>query len=47
MKLGEAIYKASQAAEGGEDGGVEGVDGQKEEVIDADFQEVDDEKKKG
>lgn len=46
MKLGEAIYKASQAAEGGEEG-VEGVDGQKEDVIDADFQEVDDEKKKG
>lgn len=46
MKLGEAIYKASQAAEGGEEG-VEGGDGQKEDVIDADFQEVDDEKKKG
>ncbi len=46
MKLGEAMYKASQAAgEGGEAGDAAGEE-PKEEVIDADFQEVDDDKKK-
>ncbi|MEN3929788.1 molecular chaperone DnaK [Microvirga sp. W0021] len=44
MKLGEAMYKASQAAgEGGEEAA---GDHQEEDVIDADFQEVDDEAKK-
>ncbi|MBX3538102.1 MAG: molecular chaperone DnaK [Chelatococcus sp.] len=45
MKLGEAVYKASQGgdAEGGEaPAGAEA----KDDVIDADFQEVDDDKKK-
>ncbi|CAH1661737.1 MULTISPECIES: molecular chaperone DnaK [unclassified Chelatococcus] len=45
MKLGEAVYKASQGgdAEGGETpAGAEA----KDDVIDADFQEVDDDKKK-
>ncbi len=44
MKLGEAMYQASQAAEGGEGGG--GDEPKKDDVIDADFQEVDDQDKK-
>jgi molecular chaperone DnaK len=44
MKLGEAMYKAQQAA--GPDA-AEGADGQaKDDVIDAEFKEVDDDKKK-
>jgi molecular chaperone DnaK len=43
MKLGEAMYAASQA--GGEGGG-EGGDAKKDDVIDADFQEVDEGDKK-
>ncbi|TVR05872.1 MAG: molecular chaperone DnaK [Salinarimonadaceae bacterium] len=52
MKLGEAMYKASQeSGEGDGDGGPDGGDGDsgpkaEEDVIDADFQEVDDEDKK-
>ena len=52
MKLGEAMYKASQeeAAAGGEDGDGESSSGEKEDksddVVDADFEEVDDEKEK-
>ncbi|WP_027170745.1 molecular chaperone DnaK [Methylobacterium sp. 10] len=45
MKLGEAMYAASQTSEGG----AEGADGQepkKDDVIDADFQEVDDKDQK-
>jgi molecular chaperone DnaK len=42
MKLGEAMYKA-QAASGAEGTGAEGP---KDDVIDADFREVDDDKKK-
>ncbi len=42
MKLGEAMYKA-QAASGAEGAGAEGP---KDDVIDADFREVDDDKKK-
>ncbi len=42
MKLGEAMYKA-QAAAGAEGAGHEGP---KDDVIDADFREVDDDKKK-
>ncbi|MCC0809354.1 molecular chaperone DnaK [Methylobacterium sp. W2] len=45
MKLGEAMYAASQTPEGG----AEGTDGQepkKDDVIDADFQEVDDKDQK-
>jgi molecular chaperone DnaK len=51
MKLGEAMYKASQGGEGGGDqGGAEGGDdGQPkdENVVDAEFSEVDDNQKKG
>jgi molecular chaperone DnaK len=49
MKLGEAMYKASQeaAAGGGEpgDGAPGGEAGKKEDVVDAEFTEVDDDKK--
>ena len=38
------MYQASQAAEGGEGGG--GDEPKKDDVIDADFQEVDDQDKK-
>ncbi len=48
MKLGEAMYKASQEAEAGEqaaeDAGASGEKG--DDVVDADFEEVDDDKKK-
>jgi molecular chaperone DnaK len=44
MKLGEAMYQAAQAgAEGAAPGGEEP---KKDDVIDADFQEVDDQDKK-
>jgi molecular chaperone DnaK len=43
MKLGEALYKAGQAA-GPE--GAAGAQPPKDDVIDADFREVDDDKKK-
>jgi molecular chaperone DnaK len=48
MKLGEAMYAASQAGTaGGEPGADAGADGAKnEDVVDADFEEVDDDKKK-
>ncbi|MFC0218264.1 molecular chaperone DnaK [Pseudochelatococcus lubricantis] len=50
LKLGEAIYKAGQTAEGAAAGeqaeAGAGAAGQGEDVIDADFQEVDDDKKK-
>jgi molecular chaperone DnaK len=47
MKLGEAMYAASQAggaAPGGDDAA--GGDAKNEDVVDADFEEVDDDKKK-
>ena len=44
MKLGEAMYKASQAA--GPEAGAAGAEAPKDDVIDADFREVDDDKKK-
>ena len=44
MKLGEAMYQASQAAEG--QAGESAQQGPKDDVIDADFQEVDDDEKK-
>jgi len=44
MKLGEALYQASQA-EGGSQTGDAGAAGQ-DDVVDADFEEVDDDKKK-
>jgi molecular chaperone DnaK len=45
MKLGEAMYKqaAEQQPGGGADGG--GAEGKKEDVVDAEFTEVDDDKK--
>jgi molecular chaperone DnaK len=48
MKLGEAMYKASEGSDGGSEGGDDGDSQAKsdEDVIDADFQEVDDEDKK-
>jgi len=47
MKLGEAMYAASQAGAAGTPGGEPGADGGKsEDVVDADFEEVDDDKKK-
>jgi molecular chaperone DnaK len=48
MKLGEAMYKAQQASGApGEGGAGAGSDGQaKDDVIDAEFREVDDDKKK-
>ncbi|MGL4444634.1 MAG: Hsp70 family protein, partial [Alsobacter sp.] len=46
MKLGQAMYEASQAA-GGDEGGPDAGDAKKDDVIDADFREVgDDDKKK-
>jgi molecular chaperone DnaK len=44
MKLGEAMYKAQQA--GGPEAGAAEAQGPKDDVIDADFREVDDDKKK-
>jgi molecular chaperone DnaK len=47
MKLGEAMYKAQQAgAEGAAPGGEEAAagDAKKEDVVDAEFTEVDDDK---
>jgi len=43
MKLGEAMYQAAQAGEGGEQASDEP---KKDDVIDADFQEVDEGDKK-
>ncbi|BBK35275.1 chaperone protein DnaK [Allostella sp. ATCC 35155] len=47
MKLGEAMYKAQQSdgAGPGQDGGAEAGPGDKDTVVDADFEEVDDTKK--
>jgi molecular chaperone DnaK len=45
MKLGEAMYQASQGGEGGGDG-QSGGEAPKDDVIDADFQEVDEGDKK-
>jgi molecular chaperone DnaK len=45
MKLGEAVYKASAGAEG-ESEGTDDEAGGREDVVDADFEEVDDDKKK-
>ena len=50
MKLGEAMYKAAQGAQGGDGAGAApGGDGKAkdENVVDAEFSEVDDDKKKG
>jgi len=47
MKLGEAMYKqsAEQPAGGGGAGGAGTAEGKKEDVVDAEFTEVDDDKK--
>jgi molecular chaperone DnaK len=53
MKLGEAMYKAQQDGQpgaggpdaGGPGGGPGGEPGKKEDVVDAEFTEVDDDKK--
>jgi len=47
MKLGEAMYKqaAEQQAGDGAAGGTPGGDAKKEDVVDAEFTEVDDDKK--
>ena len=54
MKLGEALYKAQQAEQSGSgDGGASpggpshGAAGGNDKVVDADFEEVDDQKKRG
>jgi molecular chaperone DnaK len=55
MKLGEALYKAQQAEQAGSgDGGASspggpshGAAGGNDKVVDADFEEVDDQKKRG
>ena len=44
MKLGEAMYKAQAGQEGGE---AEGGSKPDDNVVDAEFSEVDDDKKKG
>ena len=47
MKLGEAMYKAQQAAGAAGDAGADAGGAQaKDDVIDAEFREVDDDKKK-
>jgi len=48
MKLGEAMYAAQQQGgqPGGDAGGTSGSGGKKEDVVDAEFTEVDDDKKK-
>ena len=48
MKLGEAMYAASQANAGGDAPGAGGTDAgpKNEDVVDADFEEVDDDEKK-
>ena len=46
MKLGEAMYKAQQA-QGGDAPGADAAGPKDDNVVDADFEEVDDEKKKG
>ena len=46
MKLGEAMYKQQTEAQGGGDNheSATGADGKKEDVVDAEFTEVDDDK---
>jgi len=46
MKLGEAIYKQQQEAQGAPGAGGDGSAQKKEDVVDAEFTEVDDDKKK-
>ena len=46
MKLGEAMYKAQQASGAPGEAGAEAGEQAKDDVIDAEFREVDDDKKK-
>ncbi|MEZ5904451.1 MAG: molecular chaperone DnaK [Geminicoccaceae bacterium] len=46
MKLGEAMYKSQQAGEGGDSGDGGSASSGSDDVVDAEFEEVDDEKKK-
>ena len=46
MKLGEAMYKAQQDGAGGASAGGEPGGAKKDDVVDAEFTEVDDDKKK-
>jgi molecular chaperone DnaK len=46
MKLGEAMYKASQEGGAGAEAAAAGAGPKKDDVVDADFQEVDDQDKK-
>ncbi|MCE7028200.1 molecular chaperone DnaK [Jiella avicenniae] len=48
MKLGQAMYEAAQASEGegGEDASAEASGEQKDDVVDADYEEVDDDQRK-
>ena len=45
MKLGQAMYEAAQASEGADAGGGEQASS-KDDVVDADYEEIDDDKKK-
>ena len=45
MKLGEAMYKQADQQGGGDGAGAAGADAKKEDVVDAEFTEVDDDKK--
>ncbi|MBV1837127.1 molecular chaperone DnaK [Acetobacter estunensis] len=45
MKVGEAVYKAGQGAEGAAEGAAAGGAKPDEKVVDADFEEIDDNKK--
>ncbi len=46
MKLGEAMYKSQQANDGSDDANDGDAGGKAEDVVDAEFEEVDDDKKK-
>ncbi len=45
MKLGQAMYEAAQAAEGAGAEGGEQASSSKDDVVDADYEEIDDNKK--
>ena len=46
MKLGEAIYKAGQAGASGESEGEESPRGVDDDIVDADFEDLGEEKRK-
>ena len=46
MKLGEAMYAASQAEANAPDGETAGAEAKKDDVIDADFKDVSEDDKK-